>query len=280
MVEVYINMSFFKNLIDNRSIVKRLSVNDFKAKFSGSYFGIFWAFMQPVVTVMIYVFVFQVGFRAQPTDNGYPYVLWLIAGIIPWFFFSESLTTATGCLIEYNYLVKKVVFKIEVLPVVKVISSLFVHIFFLFFSLLIYCLNSKFVGLQFLQIGYYMFACICLVIAVSYITASIVPFFRDFQQIVNIVLQLGMWLCPIMWNETLLTSSQNQFISQVLVKILRFNPMYYIVQGYRSCFMGGENSWFWERPLLTVYFWIFVVVVFFLGQKIYKKLKVHFADVL
>lgn len=274
------HMNFFKNLITDRDIVKRLSLNDFKAKFSGSYFGIFWAFMQPIVTIMIYVFVFQVGFRAQPTDNGYPYVLWLIAGIVPWFFFSEALTTATSSLIEYNYLVKKVVFRIDVLPIVKVVSAFFVHAFFVAFAVVIFLLNGKWIPLQFVQIFYYMIACIFLIVSISYITASIVPFFRDFQQIVNIVLQLGMWLCPIMWNESLLITSESRFISTVLVKILRFNPMYYIVQGYRCCFMGGEDSWFWERPLLTVYFWIFVILAFILGQQIYRKLKVHFADVL
>lgn len=273
-------MSFFKNLIQDRNIIKRLSINDFKAKFSGSYFGIFWAFVQPIVTILIYVFVFQVGFRAADTDNGYPYVLWLIAGIIPWFFFSEALNNASNCLIEYNYLVKKVVFRIDVLPLVKINSSLFVHLFFIVFAVLVYIFNGRMVPIYFVQILYYMFACLCLVVSISFLTASIVPFFKDFLQIVNIVLQLGMWMCPIMWNENLLLASESTFINSVLIKILRFNPMYYIVQGYRSCFMGGDSAWFWQRPKLTIYFWLFVIVMFFIGQRVYKKLKVHFADVL
>lgn len=273
-------MKFLKNIFSDLGLIKKLSLNDFKAKFSGSYFGVFWAFVQPIVTIMIYVFVFQVGFRAADTDNGYPYVLWLIAGIVPWFFFSEALMTATNCLVEYSYLVKKVVFKIDVLPVVKIISSLFVHVFFVFFAVIIYLVNGRMLPICFLQIIYYMIACICLVFVLSYFTASIVPFFRDFFQIVNIVLQVGMWMCPIMWNENLLLASQNPFISSTLIKILRFNPMYYIVQGYRSCFMGGDSAWFWQRPNLTIYFWVFVVVLFLISKKIYGKLKVHFPDVL
>lgn len=273
-------MKFLKGLFSDLGLIKKLSVNDFKAKFSGSYFGILWAFVQPIVTIMIYVFVFQVGFRAADTDNGYPYVLWLIAGIIPWFFFSESLQNATNCLVEYSYLVKKVVFKIDVLPVVKIVSSLFVHIFFVAFAVVVYLINGRLLPLNFIQIIYYMFACICLVFAISYFTASVVPFFRDFAQIVNIVLQIGMWMCPIMWNENMLLSSGNAFVSTVLTKILKLNPMYYIVKGYRSCFMGGEGGWFWHHPMLTVYFWIVVVLLFFIGQKAYNKLKVHFPDVL
>ena len=265
-------MKLLKTLFSNLGLIKKLSFNDFKARFSDSYFGILWAFVQPVVTIMIYVFVFQIGFRAAPTETGYPYVLWLIAGIVPWFFFSESLMSATGCLVEYSYLVKKVVFKIEVLPVVKIISALFVHLFFIVFAIVVYFANGCMLPLTFLQIPYYMLACICLVFSLSYLTASIVPFFRDFSQIVNIFIQIGMWMCPIMWNESLISSNPT------LLTILKFNPMYYIVMGYRSCFMGG--SWFWQNPRLTVYFWGVVVVLFLIGQKVYGKLKVHFSDVL
>lgn len=273
-------MKILSTLFSSIGLIKKLSVNDFKAKFSGSYFGILWAFMQPIVTVMIYVFVFQVGFRAGETDNGYPYVLWLIAGIVPWFFFSEALTNATNCLLEYSYLVKKVVFKIDILPVVKIISSLFIHIFFIAFAILIYLLNGRMLPVQFIQIIYYMFACICLVFSLSYLTSSIVPFFRDFTQIVNILLQIGMWMCPIMWNENILLSSENYFINTILIKILKLNPMYYIVKGYRDCFMGGQDSWLWQNALLTIYFWVIVILLFVIGQKFYNKFKVHFPDVL
>ena len=119
--------SFLKELISNKKIIITLSINDFKSKFSGSYFGIFWAFMQPIVTVLIYVFVFQIGFKAAPLDNNFPYVLWLIAGIVPWFFISESINLASSSLIDYNYLVKKVVFNIDILPLVKINSAWFVH---------------------------------------------------------------------------------------------------------------------------------------------------------
>ena len=265
-------MKLLKTLFTSLGLIKKLSINDFKARFSGSYFGILWAFVQPIVTILIYVFVFQVGFRAAPTDSGYPYVLWLIAGIVPWFFFSESLLSASNCLVEYSYLVKKVVFKIEVLPVVKIISALFVHLFFIVFAVIVYFANGYMLPLQFLQIPYYMIACICLVFALSYLTASIVPFFRDFAQIVNILLQIGMWMCPIMWNESLIASNPT------LLTVLKFNPMYYIVSGYRSSLMG--ESWFWQNPRLTMYFWAVVVVLFFIGQRVYGKLKVHFSDVL
>ena len=121
---------------ENRELIWNLAKSDFKARFASSYLGTFWAFVQPVITVLIYVFVFQVGFKSGDTSTGYPYLLYLVSGICPWFFFSEAWMNATGCLVEYSYLVKKVVFKIDVLPMIKILSSLFVHVFFIFFALL------------------------------------------------------------------------------------------------------------------------------------------------
>lgn len=83
-----------------------LSVNDFKTKYAGSYLGVIWAFVQPVVTVLIYWFVFEVGFRSGSVHS-VPFILWLVAGIVPWFFFAEAWGSATNCLMEYSYLVKK-----------------------------------------------------------------------------------------------------------------------------------------------------------------------------
>ena len=126
-------------LYHNRKLILSLAKNDFKTKYAGSYLGIIWAFIQPIVTVLVYWFVFQKGLKAagMNTKTGVevPYVLWLISGLVPWFFFQDALSTGTNALLEYSYLVKKVVFKISILPIVKIISSLFVHCFFILFTI-------------------------------------------------------------------------------------------------------------------------------------------------
>ena len=94
-------------LLQNRHLIWNLSKNDFKTKYAGSYLGIVWAFVQPVVTILVYWFVFQVGFRSQEVVN-FPFVLYLTCGMVPWFFFQDALNGGTTALIEYSYLVKKV----------------------------------------------------------------------------------------------------------------------------------------------------------------------------
>ncbi len=263
-------MRALKELIASRGMVWKLAKNDFKTKYAGSYFGIFWAFVQPIITVAIYVFVFQVGFKAAPADNGYPFVLYLIGGIIPWFFFAEAWMNATNCLTEYSYLVKKVVFNISILPLIKIMSSLFVHLFFIVLSYVIFCANGRMPDIHIIQVVYYMICTVVLVVAVSYFTCAIIPFFQDFGQIVNIITQIGMWMTPIMWQETMLPEKYRW--------ILKLNPVYYIVNGYRDSYING--IWFWDKYKITIYFWVVTLILLFIGTKTFRSLKVHFSDVL
>ena len=261
-------------LYQNRRLIWKLAKNDFKKRYAGSYLGAVWAMVQPVVTVIMYYIVFDVIFDStrQMASDGVeiPYVLFLTAGLVPWFYFSEALTNGTNALIEYNYLVKKVVFKISILPIIKIIAATFIHVFFAGVLLLISCIYGYYPTVYTLQLIYYSFCMFIFVLALSYSTCAIMVFFKDIGQIINILLQIGMWATPILWNINGISPTM-----QVIVKI---NPIVYIVNGYRSALC--EQTWFFEDFYSTMYFWIFTVVIFGIGALIFKRLKVHFADVL
>ena len=269
-------MSIPREVIHNRRLILNLSKNDFKTRFAGSYLGIFWAFVNPVITILLYWFVFERALNAgtQTTKAGIavPFVLWLIAGMVPWFYFSEAWTNGTNSLMEYSYLVKKVVFQISILPVVKIVSSLYVHAFFIGFTLLIYTAYGFFPTLYMLQMLYYSLCMIVLAMGLAYLCSALAVFFRDLTQIINILMQVFMWMTPIMWNIDAMV------ISPPVMLILKLNPMYYVVSGYRDALIN--NVWFWDRPELTVYFWFVAALIYGIGTTVFKKLKVHFADVL
>ncbi len=256
-------------LYHDRKLIASLSKNDFKTKFAGSYLGMVWAFIQPVVTVLVYWFVFEVGLKSGKMCE-YPFILWLMAGIVPWFFFSESLNGGTNSLIEYSYLVKKVVFKISILPLVKIISSIFVHLFFVSFVIILCWIYGYHPDLYSLQLLYYIGCTFALVLGISYLTSAVVCFFKDLTQIINIILQVGIWMTPIMWDTAIL--------SPALQSVFKLNPMYYVVDGFRDALLG--KVWFWDKPVWTVFFWLVVVTLFVIGTTVFKKLRVHFADVL
>ena len=205
-------------------------------------------------------------------STGYPYICWLVSGIIPWFFFSDALPSASNCLLEYSYLVKKVVFKISILPIVKIISALFVHVFFVVFALILCACYGYTPSLYTLQIIYYSICTFLLVLGLVYATSAIVIFFRDLTQIISIFLQVGVWLTPIMWDINMLSSHP------WLIKLFKLNPMYYVVTGYRDSMLGHIGIW--NHVSWTIYFWVVTILLFGLGSVIFKRLKPHFADVL
>lgn len=267
--------SLSKEIIKKRKMILDLAKADFRKRFVGSYFGIIWMFVQPIVTVMVYYFVFGAGFRSGDPIEGVPYVLWLVPGIVPWFFFSESLNMGTSCLSEYSYLVKKVVFRVEVLPIIKQISCLIVHLIFVLIMMTLYLCFGWFPKAIWGQVLYYTFATFMLSLAIVYITSAINVFFKDMAQIVSICLQFGMWLTPIMWQLEMFSDSA---FYPLLNKVMKFNPMYYIVAGYRDSMIMG--NYFWQRPTMTIYFWCVTLALFLIGLKVFKRLRPHFSDVL
>ncbi|GGG08218.1 ABC transporter permease [Paenibacillus aceti] len=260
---------YMREIYRGRSIIFNLARNDFKTKYASSYLGIVWGFIQPLLTIVTYWFVFQVGLRSGNVSD-VPFILWFIVAIIPWFFFSEALTGATNVYSEYSYLVKKVVFKIELLPVVKIVSALFVHLFFIIFIFAMYIGYGYYPDFYNVQLIYYLLCTIALAFSVSLLTSTFVLFFKDLNQIIIIVLQIGFWFTPIGWPPTMLSNSW--------VKIFKLNPMFYIVEGYRDTFI--RNVPFIDHPYYTIYFWLFCVTAFVIGVNSFKKLKPHFADVI
>lgn len=267
-------VSLLKGMFVKRKLIWDLSKADFKKRFVGSYFGVVWMFIQPLVTIAIYAFIFgEHGMKSPPPIPDIPYVIWLTPGIIPWFFFSEILNAGTNCLQEYHYLVKKVVFQVEMLPVIKLLSCFMVHGCFLIIMLGLYLVNGRAPLATWIQILYYSFAASMFALALTYFTSAVQVFFKDMAQIVSICLQFGMWLTPIMYDEKLFTDR-----AAWLAPLFKMNPVYYIVAGYRDSMLTG--NWFFERPTMTVYFWAVTIIMMIFGLKVFGKMRPHFSDVL
>ena len=165
---------------------------------------------------------------------------------------------------------KNLVFKISIPPIIKIIAATFIHIFFVCVLLVVAAIYGYYPTVYTLQIFYYSACLFIFVLALCYTTCSIVVFFRDLSQIINIALQIGMWATPILWSIDSLGAGW--------VIILKLNPLVYIVNGYRSAIY--EHEWFFQDFFSTMYFWIVTVILFGVGAAVFKRLKVHFADVL
>lgn len=262
--------AFFRDIYKNRRLLIKFSLNDFKARYAGSFLGVFWAFINPLVTICVYWFVFEKGLKAGMVTGNIPFILYLTTGIIAWFFFSDTLMSATNCFREYTYLVKKVVFNIKILPTAKMMSNLYTHIFFIVIAFILTTIYGYFPTLHSLQIIYYLFCLVMFLTGLCWITSSIQPFFSDITQLIGVIMQVLMWGTPILWDINAFPASYSFFF--------KLNPLYYVVEGYRDSFFG--TAWIWDHWHMTIYFWCFTLIMMIIGSITYNRLRPHFSDVL
>ena len=263
---------FFKFLLDlfrNRTLIVQLTVRDFKTRYLGSYLGLLWAFIQPTVTILIFWFVFDVGFKSAPINN-FPFLIWLVVGLTPWMFIAESLASGTGAILENSYLVQKVVFRVSIMPIVKIFSALIIHVFFIGVIFLLCLAYGIYPTLHSVQVVYYSFSMFVMLLGLSWLTSALVIFLKDVGQIVAMLLQFGFWMTPIFWSIDIIPAKYHFFI--------KLNPVCYVIQGYRECFI--TRVWFWEHPLYSLYYWGLAVIFFVVGALVFNRLRPHFAEVL
>ena len=260
---------FINDIIVSRKLILTLTKRDFKVRYLGSYLGVMWAFIQPALTILIMWFVFEVGFRAQPVSE-VPFILWLSCGMIPWFFLSDAVGSASHSILENSFLVKKVVFRVSILPVVKIVSALLIHLFFITALISMFLVYGYAPSLYWFQLLYYMVAAMTILLGIAFLSSSVIIFFRDFGHIISVVMQFLFWATPIFWSYQLIPARYGH--------ILKINPFYYIVEGYRDSLISHIG--FWNRPILTLAFWAQALCLFALGALIFRRLRTHFADVI
>lgn len=258
-----------RGVYNARSQIFSIAVNDFKSRFTGSYLGVIWGVIQPVMTILLFWFVFQVGFRSAPISNA-PFILWLVAGMIPWNFFSDAWLSGNGSFTGYSFIVKKVVFNVDILPLVKIIASFILNIIFNAIIIVIYTLYGRFPGVHLIDMVYFSVCLAALAWGLSMITATLNVFIKDIGQFLSVIMQFLMWLTPIMWDY--------QIIPEKLSWIYKFNPLFYVVNGYREALIDGK--WFFSNFYMMIGFWVFTSLVIVVGIRLMKKLRPHFADVL
>ncbi|WP_325148076.1 ABC transporter permease [Francisella philomiragia] len=248
-----------------------LAYNQFKEEYLGSYLGIVWAVIRPAMFILVIWLVFTFGIKpgGNLTETN-AFILFLLTGMIPWFFFSEALTKACGSIISNEYLVKKVAFSINILPLVSILSCVIIHFVLVVFLILIFAMLGHYPSIYWLQIPYYMLCTMALLLGLGWLTSALNVFVRDVSEIVGLVVQFGFWFTPVFWSP--------DKIPEKYRFILDFNPMAYIIQGYRDIFIN--KVWFWEQSTSTAIFLIMVALILLFGALVFKRLTPHFGDVM
>jgi len=261
-------LNFFRHIYQNKYLLYELTKRDFRQKYAANIMGLAWAILDPLAMMLIFWLIFGLGFRGGRKMD-VPFVTYLISGLSAYMYFQGTLSQATGSIKSYSFLLKKVNFRVSILPLVKILSELFLHLIVIMIAVVIILFNGILPTVYWIQIFYYIFCTSVLLLGLSWFTSSVNLFFPDISNIVNIVLRFFFYLTPVFWDPSI-------FPKKYLM-ILALNPMYYIVLGYRDSLLYGRP--FWHQWQMTLYFWCFTLIALIVGIVVFSRLKPHFADV-
>ena len=243
-----------KEILAYMDMVKSLVKRDLRGKYKGSILGFLWTFINPLCQIIVYIIVFSVIVRTN-LDKFYVYV---ITGMIPWFFFDVSLRQGAGCVRYQGDMVKKIYFPREVLPLACVTSN-FVNMLFCFIIVFAVLIVSG-VGISVRALFF-----LPMVMMVEYVSAVTV-FFKDLEHIVTVLLMAWIYLTPILY-------SMDTIPPQILW-IFKANPMAHVIEAYHSVL-------YWKRMPTEkgfLYATVFAVIMLMLGEWIFAKLNDNFAE--
>ena len=235
------------------------------------HFGWAWAIIKPTIKIFVYWFAFSIGLRAGKSINGFPFFLWLIAGIVPWFYMGDMITDGTSCIRKYSYLVTKMKFPVSTIPTFVSISNLTTNLILIFIVGIIFIMFGFEPDIYWLQIPFYILLSFIFFTLWGLFSSFIGAMSKDFVNLVKSFITAVFWLSGILW-------SVDKVTSPALRKFLNINPVTFLVNGFRNCFV--YKIWFWEQPKRLMYFCLITLILLLGGIWSYKKLRKDIADVL
>jgi teichoic acid transport system permease protein len=249
----------------------QLAAADLVKTYRGSALGWLWAVIKPSVTIAVYWFAFAVGLRASSTVSGFPFALWLIAGILPWFYISEMLTQGTNTLKKYSYLITKIKFPVSTISTFVSLSKLYVHIALTAIVVVIFIVVGYPIDVYYLQLPLYMGLMFLFFTVWSLFAAPLSAISKDFANVVSSFVMALFWMSGVMWDV-------NSIANPLLSRILLFNPVTFIATGYRNVFI--YKRWFFEDTFALGAFLVVFALMTALSLYTYHRLRRDIADVL
>lgn len=263
-------LAVFTGFWGHRRLILRLARREIEAGYRGSFLGLLWLVLRPLLLLAVFTFVFSVVFQARwqvPVGGKGHFALLLFAGLIVFNIFAECVNRAPGLILENPTYVKKVVFPLEVLPWVSLIGALFNALMSLGVLLVIYVFLLGIPPWTAVLIPVVVFPLVLLIMGLSWFLASVGVFIRDLRQIIGVITMMFLFLSPIFYPITALPEGLRQFIF--------LSPLTLILEETRAVlFWGALPDW-----RLWVAYTLIAWLVAWLGLAWFAKTRKGFADV-
>ncbi|MFT8362826.1 MAG: ABC transporter permease [Sporolactobacillus sp.] len=267
-----------KEQLGSLYLIRRLSLYELKSENNNNYLGMAWIVINPMIQIFIYWLVFGIilNKKAVIVENGetVPYFDWLVAGIFIWFYLQPGIIQGSKSVYSRIKFIAKMNFPMSTIPTYVIFEKFYQHLLLTAVVFIYLQFTPYKVSLYIVQLPYFMFASLAFLISFSLITSTFSTIIRDVHQILISFMRMVFYLTPFLWEPSRLAH-----LPHFVHKLLLLNPMYYLVQGYRSTMLGV--SWY---PLVhlsyTLYFWAAILVMFLIGSVVHLKFRDHFVDYL
>jgi lipopolysaccharide transport system permease protein len=263
--------NYWKDLWRYRELFYILSWRDLKVRYKQTFIGIAWSVLRPLLTMMIFTFVF--GQIAKFPSGGIKYPLLVFAGLLPWQFFAAGLTEASNSLIGNERLISKVYFPRLIIPAASVITSLvdFLISLGLMFLLLAWYGTVPSINLVFLPV--FIVMAFLSSFGVGIWLTSLNVKYRDFKHVVPFLVQIGLYISPVAF----LSTKAMEMIPEKYRLLYYLNPMAGVIDGFRWCFFGDKLPLYWNGMFISL---AVILVFLFIGIRTFRKMEKSFADLI
>lgn len=259
----YVVLENIKNIYRTYSIARY----ELLAEMRESRLGVFWNFANPVIQVLTFWFAFGYVFQRNTVD-GFPFLVWMLAGMVVWFYINPCITDGCNSIYSKVDVITKMKFPVSILPLSLVFKKLFNHLCVLCVSVIVFAIYGYYPTVHWFGLIYYTLCATLFGFSISLVTSVLNMLARDTKKLITSCMRLLFYLTPILWEITRLP--------RLLRKIIMCNPIYYIVQGYRDCFLyhEGFGAYTWSAAC----FWIITIMLFLAGSFMIYKFKTKFID--
>ena len=261
-------LSSFRQLLRYRALIQSLVARDLKARYRGSVLGFFWSFVNPLLLLLVYSFVFTVVLPGVHPPELEPFALFMFCGILPWTWFSSSLLEASNVLISGGNLIRKVLFPAEVLPIVTVFAGL-VH-FSLGLPILAVFLAYYHVPIVLTDLAWFPVVALIqlvLTLGLALLLSALAVHFRDIRDLLANLLTLWFFATPIIYALSQAPASVRRF--------LNLNPFTHLAVAYQEVLFRAGPFNDWQRLVVVG---AVSLVMFLIGYAVFDRLRDTLAE--
>jgi lipopolysaccharide transport system permease protein len=257
-------------MVLQRHLIWNFVIRDLKSRYVGSFMGFFWSVVHPLVLLISYTFVFSIIFQVQirPLPGGNSnFALFAFCGMLPWLYFQDTVVRSCSAVVDHAHLIRKTLFPSEILPVSLALSNLVTHLIG-FGILLIVLVALGLVGWNAFWALVFLLLMVLLAVGLGWLAAALQVFLRDTAQVLSVLMVFWFWFTPVFYEIQRVPDPYQQWI--------RFNPLFYVVEGYRRALMENRPP---DLHSLVALF-VLSLVAFAVGGFVFRNTKREFIDVL